>query len=59
VGTTLDRVLLRCFRYDPASRRYHFYVMGVLRIGSSAFALALVTLLGVLWWRERRKGGAA
>jgi hypothetical protein len=33
--------------------------MGVLRIGSSAFALALVTLLGVLWWRERRKGGAA
>jgi protein SCO1/2 len=59
VGTTLDRVLLRCFRYDPASRKYHFYVMGVLRIGSSAFALALVALLGVLWWRERRKGGAA
>ena len=41
VGTTLDRVILRCFKYDPASRKYHFYVLGALRIGSGAFALAL------------------
>ena len=54
-GTTLDRVLLRCFKYDPASRKYHFYVMGALRIGSGAFAVALAALLGVLWWRERHK----
>jgi protein SCO1/2 len=58
-GTTLDRVLLRCFKYDPASRKYHFYVMGALRIGSAAFAVALAALLGVLWWRETRKGRAA
>ena len=55
VGTTLDRVLLKCFKYDPASRKYHFYVMGALRLGSGAFAVALVALLGVLWWREIRK----
>ncbi|MCA1827823.1 MAG: SCO family protein [Myxococcales bacterium] len=58
-GTTLDRVLLRCFKYDPASRKYHFYVMGALRIGSGAFAVALVALLGVLWWRELHKGRTA
>jgi protein SCO1/2 len=59
VGTALDRVILRCFKYDPASRKYHFYVMGALRLGSGAAALALLTLLGVLWWREIRKGAAA
>jgi protein SCO1/2 len=59
VGTTLDRVLLRCFKYDPSSRKYHLYVMGVLRLGSGAFAVALAALLGVLWWREIRKGRAA
>lgn len=61
VGTTLDRVILRCFRYDPASRKYHFYVMGALRLGSGFFAVALAALLGALWWREikQRKGGRA
>ncbi len=55
VGTAIDRVILRCFKYDPASRKYHFYVMGALRIGSGAFAAALVALLGFLWWRERKR----
>ncbi|HZX97776.1 MAG TPA: SCO family protein [Myxococcales bacterium] len=60
VGTTLDRVILRCFKYDPASRKYHFYVMGALRLGSGLFAAALAGLLGALWWREaKRKGKAA
>jgi len=39
VGTAFDRVILRCFKYDPASRKYHFYVMGALRLGSGAFAV--------------------
>jgi protein SCO1 len=55
VGTTLDRVLLRCFKYDPAARKYHFYVMGALRLGSGFFAVALAALLGVLWWRELKQ----
>jgi len=59
VGTTLDRVILRCFKYDPASRKYHFYVVGALRYGAGFFAALLGALLGVLWWRElkQRKGG--
>jgi protein SCO1 len=61
VGTTLDRVILRCFKYDPASRKYHFYVVGVLRYGAGFFGVALAALLGVLWWRElkQKKGGRA
>jgi protein SCO1 len=57
VGTAVDRVILRCFKYDPASRKYHFYVMGALRLGSGAFAVALAALLGALWWRELRRQG--
>ncbi len=57
VGTTLDRAILRCFKYDPASRKYHFYVMGALRLGSGFFAAALIALLGALWWREVRTKG--
>src|SRR5262249_45029817 len=59
VGTTLDRVILRCFKYDPASRRYHVYVMGVLQYGAGFFGVALLTLLAVLWWREIRKAQKA
>ena len=59
VGTTLDRVILRCFKYDPASRKYHVYVMGVLQYGAGFFGVALLTLLGVLWWREIRKSQRA
>jgi protein SCO1/2 len=58
VGTTLDRVILRCFKYDPASKKYHFYVMGALRLGSGFFAVALAAFLGVLWWREAKKAKA-
>jgi protein SCO1 len=59
VGTSLDRVILRCFRYDPASRRYHLYVIGALQYGAGFFGAALVALLGALWWREIKKARGA
>lgn len=59
VGTTLDRALLKCFRYDPASRKYRLYVWGVLRGGSVAVAVGLIGMLGFLWRREVKKGTVA
>jgi protein SCO1/2 len=59
VGTTLDRVLLKCFRYDPASRKYRLYVWSVLRGGSVAVAIGLIGMLGFLWRREVKKGTVA
>jgi protein SCO1/2 len=56
IGNVVDRVLLTCFRWDPASRRYGVYVTGMLR-GGAALVLALVAGgLGVLFWRDRRRG---
>jgi protein SCO1/2 len=54
VGTTLDRVLLQCYRYDPASRRYGLFVFGFMRTGGALVLLALALLLGRYWRRELR-----
>lgn len=52
VGTTIDRVLLSCFRYDPMTQRYTPYAMAFVRIGAGLSFLALVGLLALLWRRE-------
>src|SRR5262249_36597153 len=45
VGTSFDKVLMSCYRYDPAKRRYAPFVMGFMRIGAGMVFLALVGLL--------------
>jgi protein SCO1 len=55
VGTAFERVLLRCFKFDPASRRYHLFVRNYYRVWGVIILLALGTFLGVLWRRELRK----
>lgn len=54
VGTSLDRVLLTCYRYSPASRKYEPYALGILRLGGAAVLVALGALVGGLALRERR-----
>ena len=56
VGTALDRVLLTCYRYDPASRKYQPFVKAFFRIGGLAVAFGLFGLLAVLWRRELKGG---
>lgn len=58
VGTSFDRVLLECFRYDPTTRRYGLYVWGFVRGGALLAFLALAGLLAVLWRRELRNSRA-
>jgi protein SCO1 len=52
VGTTLDRVLLTCFKYDPMTQGYTPFAFGFVRIGALLSAAALAVLLAVLWRRE-------
>ena len=52
VGTSFDKVLMSCYRYDPAKRRYAPFVMGFMRIGAGSVFVALVALLTVLWRKE-------
>ena len=59
VGTSFDRVILTCFRWDPAKRRYAFFVSSFLRVGGLAVFLGLGALLAVLWRRELLQRGAS
>ncbi len=54
VGTTVDRFLLTCYRYDPATRKYEPYAWGFVRAGALATLFALVALIGGLVRRERK-----
>ena len=55
VGTSMDRVLLQCYRYDPASRRYGWFVFGLMRIGGGLVALILALVLARYWRNEMRR----
>jgi protein SCO1/2 len=57
VGTPVEKLLLRCFHYDPERGRYGFAILGSVRV------LGLTTLgaLGFFvlrWLRRERRGGA-
>ncbi len=54
VGTSFDRLLLTCYRYDPATRRYEPYVLGVVRLAMLGVLGGLGVMLGVFWRRELR-----
>jgi protein SCO1/2 len=55
VGTSFDRLLLTFYRYDPASRKYQPFALGLLRLGGGVALVALGGLIAGLLWRERRK----
>jgi hypothetical protein len=63
VGTAFDRVLLTCFKYDPAKRSYAPYVLAFIRLGALLVFAALVVLLTVLWRQDlklrKRRGATA
>ena len=58
VGTSFDRLLLTCYRYDPASRKYEPYAMGIVRAGGALTLLALGAVIVGLVRRERRTRAA-
>jgi protein SCO1/2 len=55
VGSTLDRFILTCYRYDPNQRSYTPYAMGALKVGGGIFLVVLVGLLVPLMRRDRSK----
>jgi protein SCO1/2 len=52
VGTSFDKVLLSCYRYDPVNRKYAPYVFAFVRTGAALVFLALAGLLTILWRKE-------
>jgi len=52
VGTSFDKVLLSCYRYDPVNRKYAPFVFAFVRVGAALVFFALATLLTILWRKE-------
>jgi protein SCO1/2 len=53
--STVDRLILFCYHYDPQGRRYVLVAMQVMKIGGAATMILLGGFLAVLWARERRR----
>jgi protein SCO1/2 len=53
--STVERIILYCYHYDPQGQGYVLWAMRVMRLGGVATLLALGSFLTVMWQRERRK----
>lgn len=57
IGRASDKLLLRCFRFDPAAGRYGVYVLGFVRAGAVLTLCALVLgFIGLRRAESRRRG---
>jgi protein SCO1 len=53
IGSPIDRLLLFCYRYDPATGKYSLLVMKTLRLAGLATLLGLGGFMAVMFRRER------
>ena len=54
IGSTLERILLYCYRYDPDAGSYTIFAANVMKMGGVVTLVLLGSLLGLFWVRERR-----
>lgn len=53
IGNAVDRVLLYCYHYDPATGKYGAVVSNILRLGAGLTIVMLAALLFVLFRLEK------
>lgn len=54
-GTLGDRVLMRCFQYDPATRRYGLFVARFMQLGGLVIFLVVLAVVILLVRFDRRR----
>ena len=52
VGTTIDRLLIYCFRYDPLAGKYVPYAWGIMRAGAALTLIGFLVFGFILWKKE-------
>jgi protein SCO1/2 len=55
LGSPVDKLLLYCFQYDPATHKYALVAINVMKLGGLLTVVLLGGFLAVQWTRERRK----
>lgn len=54
VGQLIDKVVLFCFKYDPARKTYAFYAYNLVKVGAALTVIVLGFVLFSFWMRQRR-----
>lgn len=55
IGNPAEKLLLYCFHYDPASGKYGFAILRVIRITAVATLIGLGSMLFVFWRKNKNK----
>ena len=55
VGNPAEKLLLYCYHYDPASGKYGFAILRVIRIMAVATLIGLGSMVFVFWRRNKNK----
>jgi protein SCO1/2 len=55
IGTTVDRLVLYCYRYDAEAGSYVPFILNIMKLGGLLTLLVLGTLLVILWRGERAR----
>ena len=55
IGTTIDRIILYCFQYDPNAGGYVVFAGNVMRLGGALTLIILTVFVVMLFRRERRR----
>jgi protein SCO1 len=55
IGSTIDRIILACFHYDPDAGSYVIFAGSVMRMGGILTVILLGLFLGSMLLRERRR----
>jgi len=58
IGTIVDRIVVTCYRFDPATRRYGPYIVGFFRVGAIVILGVVSTILAWLWRIDLRRNAA-
>ncbi len=53
--STLEKLILYCYHYDPQGGKYVLVARRVMQIGGGSVAVVLFGFLGLFWGRELRK----
>lgn len=53
IGSTVDKILMYCYQYDPESKSYVPFALNIMKLGGLVVMIALFIFLGILWYRER------
>jgi protein SCO1/2 len=55
IGSIVDRMVLLCFQYDPATGHYGFYVIRVLQISATIMIAGFTLMYAVFYKRTKKK----